>query len=372
MVGMTIDVESPRFIPRQDPRPNSNTAMSASLFHLDVGGVNGGFGARPSTALGNLSWMRQVAAQWQPSASAVEAAHLALTTDAGYSVAQKRLWALISDIKALSSMLSPADYRAASVHLSVLAGQAPPEPHVHHEERPLSPGHPGRARLPLTPRSPATRSPLTTRATPTVMSNTSPTRSPTQRLASPFRSSSRRPGSAMPAPILADIRLAGAETRPIVDDGSAVGKWVANRLGAVEQQVRDLHEQVPRAPSPQTMLQSVAVSGHQWQSAPRSPSPQTVGTSGRAFVSAPGIGSASGAASAAESSSVVICGHQRNQRSSVASTAMSSEDVGVQPARLGGDPTLWEVRDVSEWLRLYAQLSETQVRSALEEQGARH
>ena len=349
MVGMTIDVESPRFIPRQDPRPNSNTAMSASLFHLDVGGVNGGVGARPSTALGNLSWMRQVAAQWQPSAAAVEAAHLALTTDAGYSVAQKRLWALISDIKALSSMLSPADYRAASVHLSVLAGQAPPEPHVHHEERPLSPGHPGRARLPLTPRSPATRSPLTTRTTPTELSNTSPTRSPTQRLASPFRSSSRRPGSAMPAPILADIRLAGAETRPIVDDGSAVGKWVANRLGAVEQQVRDLHEQVPR-----------------------SPSPQTVGTSGRAFVSAPGIGSASGVASAAESSSVVICGHQRNQRSSVASTAMSSEDVGVQPARLGGDPTLWEVRDVSEWLRLYAQLSETQVRSALEVQGARH
>ena len=45
---------------------------SASLFHLDVGGVNGGFGARPSTALGNLSWMRQVAAQWQPSAAAVE------------------------------------------------------------------------------------------------------------------------------------------------------------------------------------------------------------------------------------------------------------------------------------------------------------
>ena len=51
---------------------------------------------------------------------------------------------------------------------------------------------------------------------------------------------------------------------------------------------------------------------------------------------------------------------------------MSSEDVGVQPARLGGDPTLWEERDVSEWLRLYAQLSETQVRSSLEEQGARH
>jgi len=240
MVGMTIDVESPRFIPRQDPL-FSNTAMSTSLFHLDGGGVNGGFGARPSTARGNLSWMRHVAAQWQPSAAAIEAAHLALTTDAGYSVAQKRLWALISEIKALSSMLSPADYRAASVHLSVLAGQAPPEPLVHHEERPHSPGHPGRARLSLTPRSPASRSPLTTRATPTVMSNTSPTsfRPPTQRPASPFRPSSMRPGSAMPAPILADIRLAGSEARPIVDDGSAVGKWVANRLGAVEQQVRD-------------------------------------------------------------------------------------------------------------------------------------
>ena len=40
-----------------------------------VNGGNGGFGARPSTALGNLSWMRQVAAQWQPSAAAVEHTH---------------------------------------------------------------------------------------------------------------------------------------------------------------------------------------------------------------------------------------------------------------------------------------------------------
>ena len=97
-------------------------------------------------------------------------------------------------------------------------------------------------------------------------------------------------------------------------------------MGAVEQ-VRELHEQVPRAPSPQTML-------------------QTVGSSGRALVGS-GIVSAS----------------------VVASAAVSSEDVGVQPARLDGDPTLWEVRDVAEWLRLYAQLSVAQVRSAIEEHG---
>jgi hypothetical protein len=95
-------------------------------------------------------------------------------------------------------------------------------------------------------------------------------------------------------------------------------------MGAVEQ-VRELHEQVPRAASPQTML-------------------QTVGSSGRALVGS-GIVSAS----------------------VVASAAVSSEDVGVQPARLDGDPTLWEVRDVAEWLRLYAQLSVAQVRSAIEE-----
>jgi len=303
MVGMTIDPGSPCFVPHEPARPNTAVAGAGlRAEHSPMFIDSALYQHRPATASARLR--AQPATPWQPSAAAIEAAHSALLSEAGFSAAQKRLWQLLSEVKALTPRLSPADFRVASVHLSVLAGAAPPEPAIVNEERPLTAGRPGAVvRLPLTPRSPPIarargRSPyapsLTTSrpSTATDARPISPDAIATRHLAiqpAPPQPSfatrplSPRPGSAVMQPAVT-AKLAGGEPRTVADDGSAVGQWVANRLAALEQQVAELEE---------TTQYSVHAQH----------------------------GFAGG---------------------------------GLNPARLDGDPSLWDGNDVAEWLRLYA------------------